>query len=113
VDQQVERTLDVAVGAAAAWASIADPARLGDWLAGRVDGDLEPGAPVGFRLDDGEARRGVVREVQAGRLLSFCWWPVGAPAAATTVTIAVEPVSVARCRVHVTETRVPRLRAAA
>ena len=111
--ERVQREVDVAAPAHTVWSSVGDPARLGNWLDARVKGDLAVGAPVEFELGDGEVRRAVVREREEGRRLVLWWWPADRPSSATIVTIAVEPVPDDRSRVRVTETRVPRLRAAA
>jgi uncharacterized protein YndB with AHSA1/START domain len=111
--ERVEREVDVAAPADVVWSSVGDPARLGDWLDARVEGELAVGAHLEFELSDGEVRRAVVREREEGRRLVLWWWPADLPVSATVVTIAVEPGPDDRSRVRVTETRVLRLRAAA
>ncbi len=111
--ERVEREVEVAAPVDAAWSSVGDPDRLGDWLDARVEGELAVGERVEFELGDGEVRHAVVRERDEGRRLVLWWWPADVPSAATIVTIAVEAAADHRSRVRVTETRVPRLRAAA
>ena len=55
------------------WDALTDPGRLEEWFANDVELNLEPGGDGVFRWDDGEERRAVVEEVDAGRRLALGW----------------------------------------
>jgi uncharacterized protein YndB with AHSA1/START domain len=55
------------------WDALTDPEQLEEWFANDVELDLEPGGDGVFRWDDGEERRVVVEEVEAGRRFAYSW----------------------------------------
>ncbi|HEX6311937.1 MAG TPA: SRPBCC domain-containing protein [Acidimicrobiia bacterium] len=109
----VEREIELDATPEEVWEELADPDRLGEWLGAGVDLDLEPGGTGTFSFPDGGTRRARVVAVEAGRMLSFTWWPVaptvGPP---TLVTITIAPRGTGS-RLHVREAPAARLRAAA
>ena len=88
VVHEVERELDLPVEPDEAWEALADPERLGEWLGGELDVDLEPGGDLRIELEDGE-RVGWVEEVEPGERLSF-WWRKPDDELATRVQISLE-----------------------
>jgi uncharacterized protein YndB with AHSA1/START domain len=58
------------------WDALTDPDEAAGWMGGRVEWELEEGAAVRFRSDDGAERAGRVEVVRPGRHLRFRWWPV-------------------------------------
>ena len=56
------------------WEALTDPDRAEDWLGGRIEWDLEEGAPLHFKPDQGEGMDGRVEEVHPARELRFSWW---------------------------------------
>lgn len=97
---RVERSLELEVDAAEAWAAISDPAMLERWLADEVDLRAVEGAPIRFRTD-GELRPGRVERVREGRELAFTWHRE--PGRTSLVELELEPC-VSGTRVRVTET---------
>ena len=94
------------------WAFMVDPAALSAWFG--ADAWLEPelDGRVRFRFADGSERRGVVEDVDAGRLLTWRWREhrgtgfgssIGEP---STVTIELEP-SIRGTVVRITEVAAP------
>jgi uncharacterized protein YndB with AHSA1/START domain len=59
------------------WEALTEPDQIAGWFGGRVDWQLDEGAPVHFRGDDGDERAGVIEAVRPGRHLRFRWWPIG------------------------------------
>lgn len=100
---QVRREIEVPASVDEVWRALTEPARLAEWF-GRADGfEARAGAETIFRWGDGEARRAVVDEVDAGRLLAFRWADVAEPAAESRVEIELGEIE-AGTRVTVTET---------
>lgn len=103
---EIERRAVMPAACADVWAAITSPAELPRWFGADVDLRLEPGGDAVFRGHDGERRRGTVDEVDAPRLLSFRWWPLGRPLEESTVTVTLRPVNAgAETEVVVTERR--------
>jgi uncharacterized protein YndB with AHSA1/START domain len=114
MERRVERELILRAPPARAWAELTDPVRLGSWLGAHVEIDLRPGGAASFHFDDGESRRGIVREVEEGHTLSFAWWPVGRPLGEqTTVTIRLDEHDEESTRLRILEAPTARARAAA
>ena len=94
---RIDRELETNATPETAWAAVAEPDGLGDWLEADVDVDMTPGGSGSFRFADGEIRRAVVEEVVPRQELTFSWWPIASPhtqaplGPPTTVTITVEP----------------------
>jgi uncharacterized protein YndB with AHSA1/START domain len=88
VVHEVERELDLPVEPDEAWEALADPERLGEWLGGELELDLEPGGDLRIELEDGE-RVGWVEEVEPSERLSF-WWRKPEDELATRVQISLE-----------------------
>lgn len=97
---RVERTIELDVDAAEAWAAISDPAMLELWLADEVELRPVEGAPIRFRVE-GELRPGRVERVREGRELTFTWHRE--PGRTSLVELELEPC-VSGTRVRVTET---------
>lgn len=86
----VTRTLVLPVSTDEAWTSLRDADGLAGWLGDAVDLEVVPGA-AGTIVEGGTVRRVVVTEVEAGRSIGFAWWDEDAPAAASVVTISLDP----------------------
>ena len=97
---RVERTIELEVDAAEAWAAISDPGMLERWLADEVELRPVEGAPIRFRIE-GELRPGRVERVREGRELCFTWHRE--PGRTSLVELELEPC-VSGTRVRVTET---------
>jgi uncharacterized protein YndB with AHSA1/START domain len=70
----VRREIVLPVDRERAWELLTEPAELEEWLADDVELEPEPGGPVRAAWDDtGEARSGVVEEVEPARRLAFRW----------------------------------------
>ncbi len=87
----IERSLDVAVSPADAWATITDPERIAEWFT-----EASPLGVVGhdYRLDfgDGSVVEGEVLAVDPGRSFAYAWrWAGSPPTETTRVTWSVEP----------------------
>lgn len=89
----IRRSVTLPTGPERVWEAITDPERMNPWFGGEMSWVLEPGAPLFYRGDDGELRRGRVGEVRPQRRLSFVWWSDGEPPdpEATEVTYQLEP----------------------
>ena len=90
------------------WAFMVDPAALSAWFGADAWLEPEPDGRVRFRFADGSERRGVVEDVEPGRLLAWRWREhrgtgfgstIGEP---STVTIELEP-ALDRTVVRITE----------
>ena len=75
------------------WEALTEPDQIAGWFGGRVEWELDEGAPVHFQGDDGDERAGVIEAVRPARHLKFCWWPVGDDASegASEVSYVLEP----------------------
>jgi uncharacterized protein YndB with AHSA1/START domain len=69
----VTREIVLPVERERAWELLTEPSELEEWLADEVELEPEEGAPLHVRWDGGEARDGVVEEVEEHRLLRFRW----------------------------------------
>ena len=69
----VTREIVLPVERERAWELLTEPAELEEWLADEVELEPEEGAPLHVRWEGGEARDGVVEEVEEHRLLRFRW----------------------------------------
>ena len=69
----VRREIVLPVGRERAWELLTQPAELSEWLADDVELIAEEGAPLRVEWADGEAREGVVEEVDDLRRLRFRW----------------------------------------
>ncbi|MEZ5412316.1 MAG: SRPBCC domain-containing protein [Acidimicrobiales bacterium] len=85
----MERTQDFDVPAEELWEAVTDPEQMG-WLGDEVSLDVRPGG-TGRITDDGETREVRVDTVDAGRHLSFRWWPEGDEDMASRVDLIVVP----------------------
>src|SRR5262245_1815751 len=108
VANRVERTVELPSPPEEVWTALADPESLADWFEAEVEIDVRRGGSGRFVWPDGSARRALVHEGEAGRLLAFSWWPdtggVGRLAERTTVTISLDAVGTGT-RVRVVEAR--------
>jgi uncharacterized protein YndB with AHSA1/START domain len=113
MNTDVTRDVELPAPPEEVWPQVTENERLGDWLEADVDLDLRPGGAGTFRFPDGEVRRAMVRDVEAGRRLAFTWWPLTGDdvGRATTVTITIEP-SDAGSRLRLVESPTARARAA-
>jgi uncharacterized protein YndB with AHSA1/START domain len=93
MSSEVTRDVELPAPPDEVWEQVTESERLGDWLDADVDLDLRPGGAGTFRFADGEVRRAMIRDVEAGRRLAFTWWPLTGDdvGRATTVTITIEP----------------------
>jgi uncharacterized protein YndB with AHSA1/START domain len=71
----------------AVWAALADPRRLEQWFAERVDVAIEAGARGTVTDHDGTVRDVVVEEVLPGRRLALRWEAEGVPASIVELTL--------------------------
>jgi uncharacterized protein YndB with AHSA1/START domain len=69
----IRREIVLPVARARAWELLTEPAELREWLADDVELDAEAGAPLRVEWAGGEAREGVVEEVEEERRLRFRW----------------------------------------
>jgi uncharacterized protein YndB with AHSA1/START domain len=69
----VRREIVLPVDRERAWALLTEESELREWLADEVDLEPEPGAPLRVAWAGGEAREGVVEEVEEERRLRFRW----------------------------------------
>ncbi len=69
----VRREIVLPVERERAWELLTEPAELSEWLADDVDLIAEEGAPLRVEWADGEAREGVVEEVEELHRLRFRW----------------------------------------
>ena len=69
----VRREIVLPVERERAWALLTEPAELREWLADEVELEPEAGAPLRVAWAGGEAREGVVEEVEEERRLRFRW----------------------------------------
>src|ERR687890_1477027 len=69
----VRREIVLPVDRERAWALLTEEAELREWLADEVDLEPEAGAPLRVAWSTGEAREGVVEEVESERRLRFRW----------------------------------------
>jgi len=85
------------------WNALTDPDQAAGWFGGRIEWELQEGAPLRFRDDDGSGREGHVEVVRPGRYLRYRWWrmePAGA--GESEVTYLIEPTE-AGCRLTIQE----------
>jgi uncharacterized protein YndB with AHSA1/START domain len=87
----VRRTLDLACPAAELWRLVTAPEELSSWLGEDVALELHPGGQGRLVDEDGTTRHLAVREVVDGERLAFTWWPSDDAAAASEVTLTIEP----------------------
>lgn len=80
----VTREVLLPLDADEAWETVTE---LEEWLVDDADLALAPGEEGTLRLPDGEERRAVVEEVQAGSRLTFWWWTDDAPATHVSLTL--------------------------
>jgi uncharacterized protein YndB with AHSA1/START domain len=69
----VRREIVLPVGRERAWELLTEPAELSEWLADDVELIAEEGAPLRAEWASGEARAGVVEEVEELQRLRFRW----------------------------------------
>ena len=69
----VRREIVLPVERERAWELLTEPRELREWLADDVELEPEEGAPLRVAWHNGEAREGVVEEVDDGRRLRFRW----------------------------------------
>lgn len=69
----IRREIVLPVERERAWALLTEPAELREWLADEVELEPEEGAPLRATWTSGEARDGVVEEVEERRRLRFRW----------------------------------------
>jgi len=69
----VRREIVLPVERERAWALLTEPGELREWLADDVELAPEEGAPLRVAWASGEAREGVVEEVEERRRLRFRW----------------------------------------
>src|SRR5215217_7352262 len=69
----VRREIVLPVERDRAWELLTEPAELREWLADEVELEPEAGAPLRVAWATGEAREGVVEEVEEERRLRFRW----------------------------------------
>ena len=69
----VRREIVLPVDRERAWALLTEPRELREWLADEVELEPEEGAPLHVTWTSGEARDGVVEEVEDQRRLRFRW----------------------------------------
>ena len=69
----VRREIVLPVERERAWALLTEPGELCEWLADDVELEAEEGAPLRVAWATGEAREGVVEEVEERRRLRFRW----------------------------------------
>jgi uncharacterized protein YndB with AHSA1/START domain len=79
-DDSVMRSIVLPVPPEQAWDALTRPSEMEEWLADEVlaDDDLEEGAEVLLRWDDGQARRAVVEEADEPSRLTLRWAGDGA-----------------------------------
>jgi uncharacterized protein YndB with AHSA1/START domain len=74
------------------WAALTDPDQAAEWLGGRIDWEVRPGAPLRFREADGTGREGRIEAVRPGQYLRYRWWTTEPPGGAESeVTYLIEP----------------------
>jgi uncharacterized protein YndB with AHSA1/START domain len=74
------------------WLALTDAEQAAEWLGGRIQWDLHPGAPLRFQDDDGTEREGRVEAVRPGRYLRYRWWTADPPGGGESeVTYLIEP----------------------
>jgi uncharacterized protein YndB with AHSA1/START domain len=69
----IRREIVLPVERARAWELLTEPAELCEWLADDVALDAVQGAPLRVAWANGDAREGVVEEVEEQRRLRFRW----------------------------------------
>jgi uncharacterized protein YndB with AHSA1/START domain len=69
----VRREIVLPVERERAWELLTEPAELSEWLADEVELVAEEGAPLRVEWANGDAREGVVEEVEELRRLRFRW----------------------------------------
>lgn len=82
-DALVHRSITLDASLEEAWLFLTDPTELAAWLGTPT----EVGGQPGLIELDGTTRRLVPGEVDAGRRISFTWWPATDPEAASQVTL--------------------------
>jgi uncharacterized protein YndB with AHSA1/START domain len=75
----VERSVELPVGADDLWRALADATLLADWLGAAVDirtadGEVQPGSSGRVVDDDGTVRDVLVTAVEPGRSITWHWW---------------------------------------
>lgn len=91
--ESVERTLALPTDVEDAWALLTRPEDLAAWLGDEVQLDPTPGARGRVVERGGTERTLVVERVEAGRCLSWRWWPAsdGPGEATSRVEITLTP----------------------
>jgi uncharacterized protein YndB with AHSA1/START domain len=69
----VRREIVLPVERERAWALLTEPTELREWLADEVELEPEEGAPLRVSWASGDAREGVVEEVEQHRRIRFRW----------------------------------------
>jgi uncharacterized protein YndB with AHSA1/START domain len=69
----VRREIVLPVARERAWELLTEPRELREWLADAVELEPQEGAPLRVEWANGEAREGVVEEVEEQRRLRFRW----------------------------------------
>jgi uncharacterized protein YndB with AHSA1/START domain len=69
----VEREIVVPEPPEEVWEALTEPERLEEWFANEAELDARPGGEGVFRWENGEERRGVVRELEQGERLVLDW----------------------------------------
>jgi uncharacterized protein YndB with AHSA1/START domain len=70
---QIEREIVFPASPDEVWEALTEPERLEEWFATEVELDPQPGGAGVFRWENGEERRGVVREAAPGERLVLDW----------------------------------------
>lgn len=104
----IERRLDVDAPPSDVWPLLGDPEGWARWLADEAEVDVRPGGR-GRLVEDGAVRQVEVDDVEAGRRVTFHWWPEGDEADRSRVELELVPGTDldGPTTVVVTETRVP------
>ena len=87
---EVTRSVDLDAAPEEVWDAIVDDDARASWLGGETQLDPVPGGDGYATTEDGERRRLHVDEVEAGRRLTFRWWP-DAGGEASSVELVVLP----------------------
>jgi uncharacterized protein YndB with AHSA1/START domain len=104
----IERRLEVDAPPADVWPLLGDPDGWARWLADEAEVEIHPGGR-GRLVEDGTVRQVEVDDVEAGRRVTFHWWPEGDEADRSRVELELVPDagSAGPSTVVITETRVP------
>jgi uncharacterized protein YndB with AHSA1/START domain len=75
----IRRQVVLPVGPDRLWEALTDPDEASGWLGGRIEWEVNEGAPLRFHDDDGRRREGRIDTVRTGRYLRYRWWTVASP----------------------------------